>query len=466
MTKTVVFIGVAIQFADFQVPIGRKLEEKGIKVKYVTYSKEAYLHLKKQKQDAYYIPGYTVKANVETTLKKLEEKYDFNTNLLLFADVDHSHMPRKKALKNMIDNFAFWETFLKNNDIDMILGPAERYAGLVPYHICKNINTRYCTYTRAVFPNKFVISESCMSGHFSELDEHWRKNKDKSLSDEDKKNAQSILNDITTHQKKIYLVAGTPKITLKQALFFFKRLYLNVVVEKLKNPYARVIGFMFTEVARSIKKHIAKLYYHKPKKEKFLFYPLQLSEDCQILMRATHYWNQVSTITFVAKNMPIGYKLYVKEHPNLIGGMPINQLHRINKIPHVKLISPLCSSHDLIKQSSGIIAVNSAVGWEGVLYQKPVINMGKSFYETSGMTYKVRDLYQLRTTIKKALSSSIVDYTQLLKFINSVDQSAYPGNLNFYYQYAKQNLNDKNIQNIADGIIKSLNTDFDKPEME
>ena len=48
MPKSMVFISVAIYFVKYQYLIGKKLEEKGVNVSYVTYSKEAANFLKKR----------------------------------------------------------------------------------------------------------------------------------------------------------------------------------------------------------------------------------------------------------------------------------------------------------------------------------------------------------------------------------------------------------------------------------
>ncbi len=122
----------------------------------------------------------------------------------------------------------------------------------------------------------------------------------------------------------------------------------------------------------------------------------------------------------------------------------------------MNLISPYVSGHDLNKNSKGVITINSNVGWEALLYEKPVITLGTCFYDISEMVWKVRDLYELPNVIKKALREKIIGKEKLLKFVNAVLKSIYPGNLNFYYHYAKKAMADENINLIADGIYKEL----------
>ena len=460
MKKRLVFIGVAIYFAEYQYAIGKKIEEKGVDVSYVTYSKEAYNFLKEKNADVRYIPdvikNYKINGSIEENLEKIEDKYNVNTELLLFGDYDHWFMKKEKAFENMIKNFMFWENYFKNNKVDMIIGGVERFTGMIPYAIAPKYNARYYYWTRAVIPGNFVLSENQI-GHWSVLDKYWEKNKDRKLTAEERKNAKRIIDDILEKKRSLYLVVGTPKITIGEVLFFFKRLYLNIFVEKLRNPYARVIGFAWDKVKKSIKKYLTIPLYSKPDyKEKYFFQPLHVENDAQVLVRAPQYYDQVALISYVARCLPAGYKLYVEEHPNNRGGMPIKTLLKIKNIPRVKLLHPSTHAHDLIKNVSCITTINNTIGWESLLYNKPVINFGPCFYETSGLTYPVRDLTKLPETIKMALENKNFDEEKLLKFVNAVTKSIYPGNFNFYYQYAKKSLTDDNISLMADGVYKEL----------
>lgn len=462
MSKSIVFISVAIHFINYQYAIGKKLEEKGINVSYVTYSKEAANFLKKKGAKFNYIPDeidkYEIKKPIETYLEEIEEKYDTNTNLILFGDYDCSQFKKEKAFKIMVKNFMFWEEYLKKNKVDFVLGSSERFIGIIPNIVCKYNNVKYCFWSRSTIENNFILSQSPKDGHLTILDLYWKKNKDRKLTQKERINAEKIIESITKKKKTLYLVVGTPKIAIKEILFFFKRLYLNISVEKFRNPYARLFGIAFDKTKKAFRKYIVKFMYSKPDlNEKYFFYPLHLDEDAQIILRAPHFEDQISLIKYIAKCIPTGYKLYIKEHPNNIGGVSINKLKKIKNISNVKLISPYFSSHDLTKNSKGIITINSTVGWEGLLYQKPVIVFGTCFYDISEMVWKVRDFYELPKIIKEALKNNLVDKEKLLKFVNAVTESDYSGNINFYYQFAEKAMVDENISQMAEGIYKELN---------
>ena len=54
-----------------------------------------------------------------------------------------------------------------------------------------------------------------------------------------------------------------------------------------------------------------------PSNEKFLFFPLQVQPERNVDIDAPFYSNQIEVITNIAKALPVGFKLYVKEHPKM-----------------------------------------------------------------------------------------------------------------------------------------------------
>jgi hypothetical protein len=461
MGKSIVFISAAIHFVKYQHLIAKKLKEKGVNVSYVTFSKEDEIFLKKRNELVDYIPSmikrYKLVRSTQSYLDEIEKKYNINTNLILFADYDHSKMKREKAMRLMIKHFMFWENYIKKKKANIIVGSSERFAGVIPYLVCKYHSTDYYFWTRSVIAGNYVLSECPADGHLSILNAYWEKNKDRTLSETESQDAQTVVDSITRKKKTLYLVVGTPTIKMSDILFFFKRFFLNIYIEKFNNPYARVCSIAWNNTKKAFRKHFVRFLYSKPElKKKYFFYPLHLDEDAQIILRAPHFADQIPLIHYIAKSIPSGYTLYVKEHPNNIGGTSIRRLKEIQKIPNVELISPYFSSHDLTKNSKGIITINSTVGWEAILYQKPVIVLGTCFYDISGLVWKVRDLYELPSAVRLSLKTSIITKEKLLRFVNAVANTDYPGDLNFYYQFAKKNMNERNIQNISDGLYDVL----------
>ena len=103
-----------------------------------------------------------------------------------------------------------------------------------------------------------------------------------------------------------------------------------------------------------------------------------------------------------------------------------------------------------------MITVNSNVGWEGILFNKPVICLGTSFYDISGLVYKVTDFYKFPSLMKEALNSKMDDKVRY-KFINAAFKAVYPGEMVHQEGFVEKFLEKDNFDKIVKGMVTELN---------
>jgi len=456
------FIDTGINIAKRNYSIGLEIEKRGLGLVYFTYSKECANMYKSKGCNYIYLPDEFEKDKLTKPLiqylKEFEDKYDIpSINLLISGDIDYQRMNKKKALIGLVKHFLFWERFLTNNQLDFIIGGIERFCNNVPYYVSKKHKTKYlCLGIAPLIDGSFVLNDNIF-GHFDELIKYWNKNEHKKLNPLEYSVARRYINTIIKEKKGSYVgFAGEPQINKTNILLFFKRAYLNIFTEKFRNPYAPLFAITKKETLKAIRKHFEKIFYYKSKPEKYVYYPLHVQNDAQLIIRAPHYTNQLFLIEYIAKCIPIGYKLYVKCHPNNIGGTPLRMLRKIKKITNVVLISPRENSHDIIKNAAAITVVNSTVGLEGILHMKPVITFGNVFYNLSNLTFNVKDLYQLPEVIKNAVNSPPVKEEKLLKFINAYLKTSKQGHILFYKNTIEKASKKENLMKVAEEIIKRI----------
>jgi capsule polysaccharide modification protein KpsS len=162
--------------------------------------------------------------------------------------------------------------------------------------------------------------------------------------------------------------------------------------------------------------------------DNYLFFPLHYYAESQLTVRARPYANQEFLIEYIARSLPQGYKLYVKEHPNVLGTFSLSMLRRIKKISNVVLVNPAINPHDLIANSKAVVTINSTAGFEALMHFKPVIVFGQAFYRGYGVTFDVDSLYDLEWTIKKALGNEVSN-EKIIRFVAAVRRVVYDGSL-------------------------------------
>ena len=155
----------------------------------------------------------------------------------------------------------------------------------------------------------------------------------------------------------------------------------------------------------------------KPKKNKhlmqskgvlpknYVFLPLQVTTDSQLILnspwiKTPHHFITVIKESF--KKIDPNIALVIKEHPMEDPRISFNDLSK--KFPNIYWASsyPL---EELIKKAKLIVNINSSVGFQSLLFGKPVVCLGKALYAREGLAYICHKEEDLDKTLKKALES-------------------------------------------------------------
>jgi len=122
-----------------------------------------------------------------------------------------------------------------------------------------------------------------------------------------------------------------------------------------------------------------------PLSEPFLFVPLQVPNDSQLRIYGGLFptvQGFIEAIQIAAKNLPPGWHIRVKAHPN--SSQNVERHFAINNNVSVFLDNST-DTFVQVAASRGVITINSSVGLEAMFFDKPVITTGKSFWGIEGV---------------------------------------------------------------------------------
>jgi len=143
--------------------------------------------------------------------------------------------------------------------------------------------------------------------------------------------------------------------------------------------------------------------------EQFVFLPLQVHDDSQILLYSPHFRDMPSVVRFCAQGIETynrrhgtQLKLVVKEHPSDHGRIDYTTIRQ--QFPDA-VFTKLTPTQELIQKSAAVVTVNSTVGIEAMLQLKPVITLGNAFYAVPGMVRSVTDNGDLAETLQDAFET-------------------------------------------------------------
>lgn len=171
--------------------------------------------------------------------------------------------------------------------------------------------------------------------------------------------------------------------------------------------------------------------------EPYLFYPFHVPLDVQLTVRSPGCLDQEALVERLAAALPPGMMLYVKEHPASIGAHSVSRLKGVLRNGRVRLIHPGVGSYDLIRDARAVITVNSKVGMEAIIQEKPVLVLGHAYYRGHGLTVDASASDDLSAAIRRVLAWR-PDPQAIRAFLDRVWQWSHPCEL---FEFSEANRN-------------------------
>jgi len=199
----------------------------------------------------------------------------------------------------------------------------------------------------------------------------------------------------------------------------------NYLVSLHKNDYSNIKPWveLWDKIKRKTRVVVGyRDFYDIPRVEgeDYAFFPLHSEPEAELAFRASWYMDQVWLIKQIARSLPVQYKLYVKDHPRMVGKRKRSYYREIKKIPNVKLIPPGVSSLSLISNSQLVLTIAGTAGFEGLLLKKPVIVFADLFYNILSGVRKCRSIPKLAKIIKEHLEMYEYNEEEVVNFIAAI----------------------------------------------
>jgi len=165
--------------------------------------------------------------------------------------------------------------------------------------------------------------------------------------------------------------------------------------------------------------------------ENYVLYPIHFQPEASTLVQAPMYLDQIALLREIAQSLPVGYRLYVKEHLTNRGRRPLSFYRDIKAIPSVRLLGPEEDSWSLIRDAKMILVITGTMGWEGVLFGKPVVVFGSVWFDVLPHVYRANTVpkdewYSMFST---ALRAHEPDPEAVLALVSAMFQTSHPGRM-------------------------------------
>lgn len=432
-----ILVNAAYKMGEFHVNIGNYIKSSGNKVIYAFTDKlPFYTERFDISNDKYYIFSDFFMSNYDNVSIKPKYK-EININKLYFSDFDRNVVHQKmKAIddsryESLMPNLInFFDTIISENKIDIcIYESISNSFAYTAFEVLKLNDIPYCGYAGSRLSERFELYSEEF-GSINDFEIQFLRTDLKNVSKQSYEYAVKFLSKFTSgdemptyHPKgtyldwnhsilKKYFNLGKMRLIFGSFKFLINESRSIKYSYQIGNPVLELLRSFSLQMKKQIRIKIATKYFDEPNdSDKYFVYPQHFKPESSTSVLARHYCDDVALITNIAFNLPPGTKLYIKEHFVNFGRMPNSYYQTLRKIPNVKLISHQENIKLLITKSVGVITLTSTVGFEALLYNKPVFIFGNVFYQCHPNCFKINSY----NDISKLLKSKAQDATEINK---------------------------------------------------
>ena len=332
-----------------------------------------------------------------------------------------------KKIREYSEDFArmviAYRDFFTKNKIELFTTTMERtYAEVVGYLVAKRLGIRMLN----VGPGRLTNTYSVYAADFNPFMEDVPDSEVPALMDSLHKSLtrkkEVLYPQIRDAVKDQYAVGISSLYGRLKGLIKYYPFYYSVhPSDRLR--FLPPLELMWDFILKGFRRLVIPSYYDKidMDKEKFFLFPLHFTEDAQILYREP-FVEQFELIEKISKMLPEDVFLYVKPHPHwLCVDVPLARIAALKKLYNVKFIPANTNTYDLLSKTRAVITINSSVGLEAVLENRPLITVGHDFYAKKDVSIVVRDLNDLPPILSAVLNDADygMDKAKREKFLSS-----------------------------------------------
>ena len=436
-------------FAIFDVPYK---QEKFFRTEnIVKFQKKWFLHdgiLEKEKPDIEYLKGIEEKYGINLWLLAYNERIFFNYyNYKNFSD--------EEVLLILEQECKLFEKILDEIKPDFLAIITNTHQSQLFYELCKakgiQILLLYSVRLKdkvqiGIDPNQLEIRDKIENDFkfrtFKELQEF---QKEDVLFNESKKFNSAFSNSKLMLVKAAIEYLFSPNNIEKTHFTYYGRTKSKVLLNSIldKNKIKKRTNYINKNFLKEINDN-----------DDFIFFPLQQDPERTILIDAPYFSNQIQVVKNVAQSLPVGKKLFVKEHISQVtrAWRDIKIYKELEKIPNVVLVHPSVKPSEIFSRCKMTITITGTAAFECLFYNKPSIVFSHTIFSELSSVEVVTDLNKLPEIIRSSLKKN-VELKELYEFINKIEKNSFSYGWNGFIKdaiqhfYYKGNLSDVEIKN-------------------
>lgn len=248
----------------------------------------------------------------------------------------------------------------------------------------------------------------------------------------------------------VYITNGNIRLTQRKNILY-------------ANPIKHFLFYTSVEIKKQFLLRPNKYFEAPDENDDYVYMPLHLIPESTTFVKAPFYINELYIIEQVSKSLPIGWKLYVKEHQAMLGERSYEFYRNVRKFPNVKLVQ-LNYYNDpkpWIENAKGVITITGTGAYEAAMLGKKSIVFGDVPFTLIEGISRVQSFEELPSLI--ASFSSIDNIKSCAAYIATIKSVGTEVNIKYLITEGEAILNgDKILSDKFQKRVDQLYEFFDK----
>jgi hypothetical protein len=146
--------------------------------------------------------------------------------------------------------------------------------------------------------------------------------------------------------------------------------------------------------------------------------------------------DQQVLVGLIAKSLPRGWKIYVKEHPSQFVPQYASERGRspsfydaLVDYPHIQLVDRKTPSFDLIDNARAVATITGTSSWEALVRGIPTLVFGEAWYKGCPGAYDVRSSEDCRNALAEIAAGNRPDPKAVRFFLKTAEELSFIGYL-------------------------------------
>jgi hypothetical protein len=395
------------------------------KQKIVKYEKTWFLYdyiKKPQKPDLDYLSQFEKKYGIELWKLAYNDRIFYNYNAFY-------NFSENEVLSILEQQCRFFENVIETVKPDFVIFPITNSGRMeIFYQLCLKLGIKVLMLNFTRLGGRIYISEK--EGKIDYYENEIPENVE-NRSIEDLRNLLDKTHSFDLAAKFKAAFLQSKKMALKAGIQFF----LFSENSNLKTHYTyygrHKIRIFFNTIVWSLKKRYRLYLINKNLSrtiddEKFIFFPLITEPERGLLIAAPFHTNLIELVTHIVKSLPVGYKLYVKDHVGMDtrDWRSFSFYKEIMDLPNVKMLHHTVHPKNILPKCSMVITVGGTAGFEAVFYEKPTITFVDTLYSPLKSVEILNDTNELPQLIQKQLNAKF-DLNDLNNFVSVLEKNSF-----------------------------------------